>query len=61
MEHELTLGNIMGRLGGVVLLVLAIVALIVILWSVKRRKRPHLVLEETGIDDLMPSIAGVTR
>ena len=44
-----------------VLLVLAIVALIVILWSVKRRKRPHLVLEETGIDDLMPSIAGVTQ
>ena len=45
----------------VVLLVVIIVALVVILWSVKRRRRPHLGLEETANDDLMPSIAGVTQ
>ena len=45
-----------------VLLVITIVALIVILWSVKRRKRPHLGLEDsTGNDDLMPSISGITQ
>ena len=44
-----------------VLLVLAIVALIVILWSVKRRKRPHLTLEPTGLEEMMPSIAGLTQ
>jgi cardiolipin synthase A/B len=45
-----------------VLLILTIVSLIVILWSVKRRKRPHLGLEEsTGNDVLMPSIAGITQ
>jgi cardiolipin synthase A/B len=43
------------------LLVLAILVLVLILWSVKRRRRPHLALEETGIDDLMASIAGVTQ
>lgn len=40
---------------------LLIVAMVVILWSVKRRRRPHLELEETGIDDLLPSVAGVTQ
>lgn len=37
--------------------VLAIVVLVLILWSVKRRRRPHLRLEPTGLDDLVPSIA----
>jgi cardiolipin synthase A/B len=40
---------------------LAIVVLMIILWSVKRRRRPHLELEETGMEDLMASIAGVTQ
>jgi cardiolipin synthase len=44
-----------------VLVGLVMVALIVILWSVKRRRRHHLALEETGIDDLMESIAGITQ
>ena len=43
------------------LLALAIVLLIVTLWSVKRRRRPHLELEPTGLDDLQPSIAGLTQ
>lgn len=43
------------------LMVLTIIILIVILWSVKRRRRPHLQLEPTGIADLMPSIAGLTQ
>jgi cardiolipin synthase len=43
------------------LLVLAIVALLIILWSVKRRRRPHLALEPTGLDDLIPSISGLTQ
>src|SRR5688572_23196487 len=46
-----------------VLLVLAIVALIIIIWSIKRRRRPHLALEETqGTNEvLMPSISGLTQ
>src|SRR5688500_15181 len=46
-----------------ILLVLTIVALIVIIWSIKRRRRPHLDLEESeGTNEvLMPSIAGVTQ
>src|SRR5687768_15477013 len=45
-----------------VLLILTIVALIVIIWSIKRRKRPHLALEDSGgNDDLMPSISGITQ
>ena len=40
---------------------LTIVALALILWSVKRRRRAHLKLERTGLDDLMPSIAGLTQ
>ena len=43
------------------LLVLLIVALFLILWSVKRRRRPHLKLQPSGFDDLMPSIAGLTQ
>jgi cardiolipin synthase len=40
---------------------LTIVALALILWSVKRRKRPHLQIEPTGIENLIPSIAGITQ
>ena len=41
---------------------IAFAAMAIMLWSVKRRKRPHLALEEsTGNDVLMPSIAGVTQ
>ena len=43
------------------LLALTIAVLLLILWSVKRRRRPHLALEPTGLDDLMPSIAGLTQ
>jgi cardiolipin synthase len=35
--------------------------LLALLWSVKRRRRPRLELEETDIEDLMPSIAGLTQ
>ena len=43
------------------LLILAIVALVLIVWSVKRRRRPHLGLEPSGLEDLVPSIAGLTQ
>ena len=43
------------------LLVLTILVLLLILWSVKRRRQPHLKLEPTGLDDLVPSIAGLTQ
>jgi len=43
------------------LMTLALVALIVILWSVKRRRRPHLSLEATGLEDLIPTISGATQ
>jgi cardiolipin synthase len=44
------------------LLILALVAMIVILWSVKRRRRPHLAITaEAGLDDLVPAIVGVTQ
>ena len=43
------------------LLALVIVALVVIIWSLKRRRRPHLSLEETGIEDLLHTIAGATQ
>ncbi len=39
----------------------AILALVLVVWSVKRRKRPHLELEETHIENLVPSIAGLTQ
>lgn len=44
-----------------VLIGLTILALVVILWSVKRRRRPHLALETTGLEELIPSIAGLTQ
>jgi len=44
------------------LMALALVALVIILWSVKRRRRPHLVLEgEDDIHDRIPSIVGLTQ
>ncbi|HVG25670.1 MAG TPA: phospholipase D-like domain-containing protein [Thermoanaerobaculia bacterium] len=45
----------------VALLGFTIAVLILILWSVKRRRRPHLALEPTGLDQLVPSIAGLTQ
>lgn len=45
-----------------VLLVLTIVLLALILWSVKRRSRPHLKLDtHDSFHELLPSIAGVTQ
>lgn len=41
--------------------VLTVAVLLLIIWSLKRRRRPHLVLQSGGIDDLIPSIAGVTQ
>lgn len=41
--------------------VLTLAVLLLIIWSLKRRRRPHLVLQSGGIDDLIPSIAGVTQ
>lgn len=43
------------------LLALVIVVLLLILWSVKRRRRAHLALEATALDDFVPSIAGLTQ
>jgi cardiolipin synthase A/B len=44
------------------LLALAIVALTVILWSVKRRRRPHLHLDsDDDLHGLIPSIVGLTQ
>jgi cardiolipin synthase A/B len=44
------------------LMVLAIVALIVVLWSVKRRRRPHLQMGSAGsLDELIPSLVGNTQ
>lgn len=44
-----------------ILVTLTIVVLLIILWSVKRRRRPHLALEPTGLEDLVPSISGLTQ
>lgn len=45
-----------------VLLALTVLSLLVIVWSVKRRKRPHLALQgEDSFADLIPSIAGLTQ
>jgi cardiolipin synthase A/B len=45
-----------------VFLALVIITLVLILWSVKRRRRPHLEFAtHGGIDDLLPTIAGVTQ
>ena len=40
---------------------LSILALVLVVWSVKRRRRPHLKLDEAGLEDLIPSIAGLTQ
>lgn len=44
-----------------ILAVLGNVVLLLILWSVKRRRRPKLLLESTGLEDFAPSIAGLTE
>jgi cardiolipin synthase len=44
-----------------ILMSLAIVALLLIVWSVKRRRRPHIKLEESHLENLVPSIAGLTQ
>lgn len=44
-----------------VLMTLAIVSLLVIVWGVKRRRRPHLALESTHLEDLIPSLSGLTQ
>jgi cardiolipin synthase A/B len=44
------------------LVALLILILVVILWSVKRRRRPHLEFEtEDDLNDLIPSIVGLTQ
>ena len=48
-------------LWAVILAALIFLMLVLILWSVKRRRRPHLELEPHEIEDLIPSIAGVTQ
>ena len=37
------------------------VPLLLLIWSVKRRRRPRLEIEQTDIEDLCPSIAGLTQ
>jgi cardiolipin synthase len=45
-----------------VVLTLTIVALVIIVWSVKRRRRPHLALAAEGnLQEVMLSIVGVTQ
>jgi cardiolipin synthase len=44
-----------------ILMTLAIVSLLVVVWGVKRRKRPHLALEPTHLEDLIPSMSGLTQ
>ncbi|HYC58667.1 MAG TPA: cardiolipin synthase [Thermoanaerobaculia bacterium] len=44
------------------LMALAILALTLILWSVKRRRRPHLEMQsESELHDLVPSLVGMTQ
>ncbi|HEX6642792.1 MAG TPA: hypothetical protein VF215_16870, partial [Thermoanaerobaculia bacterium] len=44
------------------LMALAIIALVIILWSVKRRRRPRLALLSQGtLDELVPSLVGITQ
>ena len=46
----------------IVIVALAFVALAIILWSVKRRRRPHLALASEGdLHELIPSMVGVTQ
>jgi cardiolipin synthase len=45
-----------------VLLALTIVSLVLILWSVKRRRRPHLAMpSHFSVKELLPSISGMTQ
>jgi cardiolipin synthase len=48
-------------LWALLLMGLAILALVIVVWSIKRRRRPHLKLDPTGLEDLIPSIAGLTQ
>lgn len=43
------------------LIALGYAPLLLMIWSIKRRRRPRLELEETDIEDLTPSIAGLTQ
>ncbi|MEO8380856.1 MAG: phospholipase D-like domain-containing protein [Acidobacteriota bacterium] len=43
------------------LMSVALLALVLVVWSVKRRRRPHLKLDSTGLEELIPSIAGLTQ
>ena len=44
------------------LMALAVISLVIILWSVKRRRRPHLALLSQGtLDELVPSLVGITQ
>lgn len=43
------------------LLAAGYVPLLALIWSIKRRSRPRLELEETDTEDLVPSIAGLTQ
>jgi len=43
------------------LLALSYAPLLFLIWSIKRRSRKQLHLEETDIEDLIPSIAGLTQ
>jgi cardiolipin synthase len=43
------------------LLVVGYVPLLTLIWSIKRRSRPRLELEESDTEDLVPSIAGLTQ
>jgi cardiolipin synthase A/B len=46
----------------VVALAIAFVAMALILWSVKRRRRPHLAMQSAAeLDELIPSIVGITQ
>ena len=46
----------------VAIVALFIVALLIVVWSVKRRRRPHLALDgEDDIHDLIASVAGMTQ
>jgi cardiolipin synthase A/B len=46
----------------VVIVALLVLGLLIVVWSIKRRRRPHLAFDNDGdIHDLIPSIAGMTQ
>jgi len=45
----------------VILFAVMFIALVIMFWSVKRRRQPRLELDATDIEDLAPSIAGLTQ